>query len=170
MSDENKLATTTPPEKKHWVRSFVEKAKGEIRTVPAESGVSPYATATGGVMRAFGESAITGGLLGTTRAMFGDKVADTAAGVGAGLGAALSVALAGTAPGLAQDIRQVGAAAMAVFSDRKAESFIGKKGPPAPAVQAAPAVDAGGANVAGEYDDGVDPVVAASERLKQRRR
>ncbi len=159
MSDDAKAITTTAEKKSggEWVKRFVERAKGEIKGATPTS-AAPYVAATGSTLRVFGESAVTGALLGTTRAVFGHGAADAAAAATIGLSAIGSIGLAGVAPGIAGDVRQVGAAAAAVLSDRKAEGLIGAKrgAPPAKTTTK-------GATVHGEIED--DPILRAAERL-----
>lgn len=167
MADESKAITTTTsvtekPGHASWVKKFVERAKGEIKpTTPASA--APYMKAGGSVLRTYGESAVTGALLGTTRAMFGDGPANAAAAAVAGLGAVASVAAAGHFPEAAQDMRQVGAAAAAILSDRGAETLIRRQRGVA---GIAPKPGPGKSKIAGEDDnDEEDPILKAAKGL-----
>jgi hypothetical protein len=160
--DDNKLATTS--KSPSWVKQFVERAKNETGLAkPLPSGMTPYASATGNTFGAFGEAIATGGLLGTTRAMFGEHAANTAAGITAGIGALGSIALAGTHPNAAAHVRTVGAVAMGILTDRKAEALVGGKGDGGGG-------DGGSSMHGEEDDDGLDPVLKVADAHLRKRR
>lgn len=112
-------AVATPTERKSWVQSFVERARGEIQSAPPATPIS-YVREAGSTLGEFAASGAVGSLLGAAHAKWGlDSKGGPIDGWLAGGGAIASVLLSGHMPEIAAYARKLGERSFTVFSFRK---------------------------------------------------
>jgi hypothetical protein len=152
----------TKAEEKSWVRSWVDRARGEVARA-APSGVSPYVKETGSVLGQYGEAAVTGALIGAADALYPGAHASAAV---AALGALVAVGGAGVAPGVAAVARNVGANAFAILNHDAVKNLVAGRGGGGggPMLRSIGKSGGGGAATNGEIVD--DPVVRTAAGLK----